>query len=352
MIVLNNYKKIILPLLLTGGFIILFFFDPSTVTGGVRSGLSQCGEAIIPSLFPFLVLSDYLTRSGIAMKLGGRLNKFSQRLFRLPGCCICVIFMSLIGGYPVGARMAAELYNDGEISRFQTRRLLVFCFGSGPAFTIGTVGLTMLSCRKCGFILYASQLISALSVGVISRFFAKSEQNRAFLTPKKLRTDVIVESVSAATEAMLGMCAWILLFSSLGGFLLRLAGLGKIFEPLLLMSEVTQGCSFAARSLPVFLLAPILSWGGFAVHMQLLPYLKSIGMTLPELWLSRIPCCTVSAIVSRLLFKLFPCEAQVFSTISEFTVKAYSVSVPASVAMLLLGMFTVADIGLATERKI
>lgn len=349
---LNNYKKIALPLLLVGGFIILFFCDPSAVASGVRSGLSLCSEAIIPSLFPFLVLCDYLNRSGVVMRLGGRLSKATRAIFRLPGCCGCVIFMSLIGGYPVGAKMTAQLFDEGQISERQARQMMLFCVNSGPAFTVGTVGVTMLSCRKCGVILLATQIIASLLAAILSRFFAKPENSAIKITARTSSGGSFIDSVSAATGSMLNICAWILLFSSVSGFLLKLAEISPIFEPLYIMAEVTSGCEFAAKKLPVFLLAPILNWAGLAVHMQLLPSLKAINLSLTEFWIMRVPVCLISTLTAWLLFELFPCEAQVFSSFSQVTVRPYSISLPAAAAMLLLGMFTVADLGLATEKKI
>lgn len=352
MIFLNNYRKFLPPLICIVGFIILFFSSPSTVAEGVRRGLSLCGEAVIPSLFPFLVLSDYLVRSDIATKIGNKASRLMHLVFRLPGCCACVIFMSLIGGYPVGAKMTAQLFCDGQISERQARRMMLFCVNSGPAFTIGTVGVTMLSCKKCGIILFAAQISASLLTAFFSRFFTKSEKTALKIQSQKSTDGSLVESVSSATGSMLNICAWILLFSSFGGFLLKLAELSSVFESLYIMSEITGGCAFATEKLPVFLLAPVLSWAGLAVHAQLLPSLKAINLPITEFWLMRVPVCLLSALTAWLLFRLFPCNSQVFSSFSEVTVKPYSVSVPASVAMLLLGMFTVADIGLATEKKI
>lgn len=163
---------------------------------------------------------------------------------------------------------------------------------------------------------------------------------------------MLTDSVSGATGAMLNICAWILLFSAFNPFLVKLAEKNPLFNAAVVMSEVTGGCAFAAVHLPVCLIAPVLCWSGFAVHMQLLPYIKKVGMSLPEFWLSRAVNCLVVLPIAFLLFKIFPCEVQVFSNFSDVIVKPYSVSVPASVAMLILGAFTIIDINLATDRKV
>lgn len=322
------------------------------MSSGVRNGLLLCGETVVPSLFPFMIISDFLVRSGASDGIGRLLSPVTEKFFRLPGCSACAIFMSLIGGFPVGAKMISQLYENGSLSRPQAKRMIRFCVNSGPAFVIGAVGASMLSDKKCGIILFVSQTVTALIIGFLSRFGKKESFQRTDNVHKYVNPSAFIESVASSTEAMLNICAWILLFSSLMPFLTKLAKLNSAFSILVVLSEVTGGCSYAANNLPLFFLAPVLCWSGFAVHMQLLPYLKKIGISLPDFWLSRIANCALSLPIAFLLFRLFPCEAQVFSSFSEITVKPYSVSVPASVAMLLLGAFTIMDINLARDKKV
>ena len=349
---LNNYKKLIFPTLIAVVCIALFFSNPSDSVAGVRDGLFLCGNTVIPSLFPFMILSDYLVRSGVSSGLGDKLSPATQKIFHLPGCSACVILMSLIGGFPVGAKMISQLYHSGELTEKQAQRMLWFCVNSGPAFIIGAVGATMLSSKKCGILLFLSQVVASLLIGFFSRFAAPKTVLSDSKIKSKINPSVLTESVACATDSMLNVCAWILLFSGFSRFLLKLTKISPLFNVLILLSEVTSGCSFAAVNLPVFFIAPVLCWSGFAVHLQLLPYIKSIGMPMKSFWLSRVLNCLVALLIAWILFRLFPCEVQVFASVSNITVKPYSVSVPAAVAMLVLGSFTIIDINLATDKKI
>lgn len=339
-------------LIVSVGFIILFFSAPSLMGEGVRGGLFLCGETVIPSLFPFMILSDYTVRSKFGNVIGRFFSPLTEKAFKLPGCSACAIIMSLIGGFPVGAKMISQLYEGDYLSASQAKRMMWFCVNSGPAFVVGAVGATMLSNKKCGIILFVSQTFAALIIGFFSRFFLKKNNKKVAEKKHEIDASVLTDSVSSATGAMLNICAWILLFSAFNPFLVKLAEKNPLFNAAVVMSEVTGGCAFAAVHLPVCLIAPVLCWSGFAVHMQLLPYIKKVGMSLPEFWLSRAVNCLVVLPIAFLLFKIFPCEVQVFSSFSDVIVKPYSVSVPASVAMLILGAFTIIDINLATDRKV
>lgn len=348
---MNNYKKIIFLSAASVGFIILFFSAPSSMVEGVRNGLFLCGETVIPSLFPFIILSDFIVRSELGNAVGKIFSPLTEKIFRLPGCSACAIIMSLIGGFPVGARMISQLWEDNYISSSQAKRMMWFCVNSGPAFVVGAVGATMLSSKKCGIILFVAQTSAALFIGFLSRFFSKKSDRKNENKNYEIDASVLTESVSLATSAMLNICAWILLFSAFNPFLTRIAEKNSLFNIAAVMSEVTGGCAFAAEHLPVYLIAPVLCWSGFAVHMQLLPYVKKIGMTLPEFWVSRAANSFVALPIAFVLFKILPCEAQVFSNFSDAVIMPCSVSVPASVAMLVLGAFTIIDINLATDRK-
>ena len=100
---------------------------PQAASQGVRDGLTLCGQVVIPSLFPFLALSSFLVQSGLAQRAGHLLEPITKLLFRLPGAAGSAILMSLIGGYPVGARMTVQLLDAALITQKQAQRMLFFC---------------------------------------------------------------------------------------------------------------------------------------------------------------------------------------------------------------------------------
>lgn len=351
MISLNNYKIRVFSVSLgILAFSLLFFFAPAVMTEGIRNGLTVCGTAVIPPLFPFMVLSDFILRSGLGDIVGRRLSPVTQRLFRLPGAAGCAVLLGLVGGFPVGARCAAQLYESGEILQKQGRRMLFFCVNAGPAFVVGTVGSSMMHSRKAGIILFVSLTLSALIIGTASRFFDRSEA-KTYLAKESFDGSVISDSVSSSVEAMLNVCAWILLFFGLNAYLIRLPvseNIGTFFS---VISEVTGGCLRCSGTLPAFACAFAVGWSGLAVHFQLLPYLKKLGMKLPVFWLSRLLSGTAACAIALILFKIFPCDISTFSQPSSPVPKAFSLSVPAAAAMLVLASVAVIDLNSCVKKK-
>lgn len=76
---------------------------PQQMIESGRYALSLCAELIIPSLFPFFVLSGLLNRLGFAAAIARQLAKPAARLYSVSGAGATAFFMGLVGGYPLGA---------------------------------------------------------------------------------------------------------------------------------------------------------------------------------------------------------------------------------------------------------
>ncbi len=160
------------------------------------------------------------------------LGKPTRLLFGLPGCAATAILMSMIGGYPVGAKAVSELKESGELTESQCSRMFCFCVNAGPAFLIFAVGSNMLGSVQVGVILYASQLIASLLIGIGSRFFLK-EKREAKTPPctapkRQSAIDAFVNAVADTAKSMLTVCAFVALFAALLGGLSRLGITGQV----------------------------------------------------------------------------------------------------------------------------
>ena len=344
MICLNNYRvKIIFALSATVIFIAGFIAAPSEAIKGVSNGLTLCSTAVIPSLFPFIFLSDFFIRSGLCGIVGRYISPVTDFLFRLPGDAGCAVLMSLIGGYPVGARMISQLLEDSSITEAQGRRMLAFCVNAGPAFVVGTVGTVMLSSARAGIILYASLVITSLLMGFCMRFFCEKAQSRENTDKKSFSAEVVSQSVFSATNSMLMLCAWILLFSCANALVRCLPLSDNALLWISVITEVTGGCVQSTKAFPLCVTALVLGWSGLSVHCQLFPYIKKTGMKYSYFCLSRLIHGGVATMLAQLFLKVFPCEVSVFSATGDVMPSAFSVSAPAAAAMLALSAFMITE---------
>lgn len=334
-------------------FAAMLFLNPSGAIKGANNGLLCCANIIIPSLFPFLVLTEFVVKSGLAASLGKIAARPIKFIFALPGCTAAPIFMSFIGGYPVGARAAAELVRRGEITHGQANRMLCFCVNAGPAFILSAVGISMLGSLKAGALLLASHVLASLIIGVLlsvnaperKRGHAPLPQSKESLT----LSEAFVKSTADASFAMFSICSFVVFFftliallSDLDAIYITLAKLGT--EPQLaravisLLLEVTAGCTSIAEAgiFTIPMLSFALSWAGLCVHCQILSCASNVQISVPKFIAFRLLNAVLSATISIVLLKLFPISTPVFSSGSGYTPKLYSYSPAASIALLLL----------------
>jgi len=190
---------------------------PQKAMEGASTGLSLCGNVIIPSLFPFLILSSLVVELGMAARLGRALSPIMRPLFRVNGACACAVVLGFIGGYPVGARTAISLYRSGLCSRTEAQRLMAFCNNSGPAFILGVVGTGIFADRRVGLLLYLIHVVASLCVGLLFRFYGHREGAYRESSSSPIAvvrfSAALTESVSSALKSTLGICAFVVFFS-------------------------------------------------------------------------------------------------------------------------------------------
>jgi len=123
-------------------FIFLLLTNPVNSSALVNSGLSTWYKNMIPSLFPFMVLSGFLLRSGLSFQIAGLLNPVLGKVFRLSPDCIYIIIMGFLCGFPMGASVIAQSFLLNKISRREAELLLAFCNNIGPVYFISFVTAT------------------------------------------------------------------------------------------------------------------------------------------------------------------------------------------------------------------
>lgn len=257
---------------------LLFYSRP--VSAAVVQAFSLCVRVLLPSLFPFFVLSSLLVSLGVAQRLSPLLERPMRWLFGLPGSCAAAVLLGAVGGYPLGARTAVTLYQQRQCSKEDALRVLCFCNNAGPAFIISAVGGGLLGDAGTGVLLYGLHLLSALLMGILFAGSKRSVKQSSF-SPKTLDSTAVIpcflQAVTGSLGTFLNVCAFVLFFAVLTCLLRQLsflAGLGPLAQGLLYGSlELTSGAAqLSGAGLPRGLLLPALSflcgWGGLSVQFQ------------------------------------------------------------------------------------
>ena len=117
--------------IVTAFCLIVLILDSKTAINGASSGITLCITCIIPTLFPFCVLSRLMCST----LLGKNLPFLS--CLKMPEGTESIFVLSFIGGYPIGAQCIEDAYKNGSIPQEDANRMLGFCNNAGPAFLFG-----------------------------------------------------------------------------------------------------------------------------------------------------------------------------------------------------------------------
>ncbi len=340
-------------ILLIGSIIAIYFGNTHAVSEGVRNGLLVCGGTLIPSLFPFMILCSFLVSSRLSDRLSVPFTWITTRVLRLPSYMGAVFVMSLIGGYPAGAKMIADMYRAGRIDSRVASRMLCYCVNAGPAFLITAVGSRMFGNSAAGVLLFCSQTVASVILAILSRFWADKllpvEPTQTKLNPL---VPSFVSSVKTAAEAMFSVCAFVTAFSAIVSFVQSLH-IATVLEGLFAFApkgfadavinglfEVTLGCAESPAiggTLSLYIACAICSFGGLSVMGQALSFFSGIPIkTIPYL-LSRPIHMVLSCGILFGLTKLFPRSIIAFMPANSLiSASPFSATPTASLSLMAL----------------
>ena len=138
-------------------FCVYLCTDFKEVSQSVKNALNTGLNVLLPSLFPFFVISDLMI--DILSSDSGAVSSLYKKIFKMPKSTFGVFISGIISGYPVGAAQAYQLYENNIITKKDAEDLICFTNNSGPLFLICAVGCAMLGSMKAGIVLYIIHII-------------------------------------------------------------------------------------------------------------------------------------------------------------------------------------------------
>lgn len=315
--------------------------NSAMVSQSVQQNLKICMDILIPSLFPFMFLSIFIVKSGLADFFGRWLEPIFRVVFKLPGCACGAMLTSFIGGYPAGAKSVVELYKHGSITISQAKRMINFCFCAGPAFMIGTVGGIYLGFPKIGMIMMISQIIGALILALFSSFGKKYESVVCTVRKKVSLCDAFVLSTSGAASSILSISAMVLVFGMMKSAICVYIDPNSFISTVISNTiEITGNLDLAAQQNFAYVTF-VTTFGGFCVHLQIFSFAGELRISKIGFILSRIMHAVLSTLIAVVLIKLVPLPEVPVATVFGHHIPTAIPSVAGSAALIVLCIATV-----------
>jgi sporulation integral membrane protein YlbJ len=307
--------------------IVLMTIYPSDAWRAALQGLSIWWDILFPALFPFFVIAELMLGFGVVHFFGTLLDPMMRPLFRVPGIGGFVMAMGFASGYPVGARLTAQLWEQRLVTRDEGERLVAFTTSSDPIFLIGAVSVGFFHDVSLALILAVAHYGSAIVIGLLMRMHGKklTLESGPATNPTISRASIFRRALQAMHHTRLqdGRSFWLMLQDAvqaslrlvmvIGGLVVFFCVILEIMSITHLMSSLSQWTASVLRmaSIPqelsqsiingifevtlgarsssdagihlllihkVAVAAFILSWGGLCVHAQIVSLLNRTNL--------------------------------------------------------------------------
>jgi len=318
-------NKNILITIISSLLIFQIIAAPKICIDGAISGALLFFYKVFPSLFSFLIVSNIILSYDGVYIYSKVLGTAICKPLRLPKSCSFVLIISVLCGYPLGAKYACDLYEKNIIDLKTCERLLNIASNASPLFMLGSVGISMLKSPLIGYILLLSNLLSCVAMGFIIPSKITYEKN----IPEKIHIysnmnigNVLKNSVENSIKTCLSIGGFVTAFSVINSILknnylfsilmYKISNILHISKDIVEGSflgiiEMTNGCNLiSSSSASVFTKIAIVSFlftfSGLSIIAQVYSFTYKLDISMKKYALRKVFQGLICSIISLLLY--------------------------------------------------
>lgn len=308
---------------------------PDAAKNGAVSGLLICSNVVIPTLYPFTFCVLFITQI-IAYKNFAFLEKATLFLFGLKGNEFLIFLLSLIGGYPTGAKLIETHFGDLQKDGKRQNLMLCYCVNAGPAFIVMAVGAGILKSKVLGWMLLSAHITSSIIIALFLKpFLIKCKAPTAAFKEIPPLSENLVGSAADAASSVFSVCIFVVLFCVFNSFLEILS----VYLPFLrYISPLLEVTSAVSESRNIYHIAFLLGFSGICVMCQITGLIKGFKLNFVYFIIARAVHGFMSMFITFLLLKIFKIAVSTFSNTSvsfDIVYKDFSVALTLFIMAIL-----------------
>lgn len=286
-----------------------FLAFPARYLHCVADGVTLWATCVLPAALPFLFLTGLLSQTPIFARIARWLSPVF-RLFGISGAGGCAALLSLLSGYPAGAKTIERLCDQGRLCEDERLRCAALASTSGPAFLVGVAGAAMMQNAALGWLLFFAHVAGILGISII---LGRGKKNaRQVISPPQIQPTnmarIVPETLTSSVLSVLCVGGAVAIFYAFGCMLSdALAPLSlptPITATLAGLLEMTAGCSRLLASptpLTLAIAAFLVTFGGACVLVQQWSFLYRTGIPLGKFLLIKLLQALLAATICFLL---------------------------------------------------
>lgn len=274
----------------------------------IHYALSIWVNSLIPSLFPFFIISDILINYNITLYIPKIIKKFVKYLFNITDNMMTILFLSIISGFPSNARNTRTLYDKELISLDEANHILMFSHFSNPLFILTTVSIFFFNDNDIGWILLLSHYLSNFLVGIMFR--NKFDHSNKTINVDNIQNsfgNIFIGSIKKSIDTILLICGIVCVFLVLSSLISNIFNF-NLYNSMIIKGifEITIGIE-ALSKIPLSMVykgviaSCFLSFGGLSVHMQVMSQITDTDISYGHFFVGRLYQTLFSGFITFIL---------------------------------------------------
>lgn len=303
----NKYKNILI-ITISIFFLVNLIIYRKIVFNTVSFSLNIWINSLLPSLFPFFVISDILINYDIVKYIPSFIKNIVKKLFNISDNALIILLLSILSGFPSNARNIKNMYLKGKISKEESEHLLLFTHFSNPMFILGTISLILNNNSICKYIMLSHYLANFIIALLLRKYNNKNKINNTnTLNDNNNFGRILINSIKKSLDSILMILGILIVFLIISNIVINFFNLNNT-NKLLIKSilELTSGIKelsiYNLSNKYILMIIPcILSFGGLAVHMQVINELIETDISYKPFFIGRILQLIISLIISYII---------------------------------------------------
>lgn len=279
------------------------------------TGLLLWFRKMIPTLFPFMILSGVMVRMNLTEGFARFFHPFFHKIWGTSLNGSYVILMGMLCGFPMGARVIGELCQAGKLSEEEGAYLLSFCNNIGPIYFLSFVMSTL---SLSGWLPFLIMYGVPLGYGALLHLLgfrnrrlcphmvkaSRSAAFRAASVTKPNRSSLLAAIDDSIVSGLVGI-------GKLGGYMVFFNLLNVLFLPFVsspsqatehflilcnCLLEITSGISRVGTN-GVYMVLILLPFGGFSCMAQTYSMIKETNLSVWQYFLHKCIQTAITAFI-------------------------------------------------------
>ena len=199
---------------------------PREALAAAKEGMNLWLNILLPTLLPFLILTGILIQTDMTEKLLKPAEIIWNRVLGISSAGAYAVLIGVLCGYPVGAKITSDLYENHQIGKSEALYLLTFTNHASPIFIRTYLCHICLGDQIPVNRIFGVLFLADLAVMLFFRFAVFKDKMLWLSASEKKKTSVssssgafLDASIMNGFETITRLGGYILLFSILSAFI-------------------------------------------------------------------------------------------------------------------------------------